>query len=121
MGRHGHVVAVELHGAPGPWTEAVTAARGDLTRRGLKKADRYDAAFRPHVTVASARNSPPDEAEASALEELRSWLAARTAVDPGRFTLTIGPETPLRLWLAGTPRPPGSADYVDLDETLNRR
>ncbi len=121
MGRHGHVVAVELHGAPGPWVEAVIAAKGELTRLGLKKADRYDATFRPHVTVASARNSPPGEAETAALEELRSWLAARVAVDASRFALTIGPETPVRLWLAGTPRPPGSPVYVDLDEVLARR
>lgn len=121
MGRHGHVVAVELHGAPEPWVEAVIAARGDLTLRGLKKADRYDATFRPHVTVASATISPPGEAEAAALEELRSWLAAKVAVDASRFALVVGPGTPVRLWLAGTPRPPGSADYVDLDEVLARR
>lgn len=121
MGRHGHVVAVEMHGAPEAWMEAVIAARGDLTRLGLKKADRYDAAFRPHVTVASARNSPPGEEEAAALEDLRSWLAGKAAVDANRFALTIGPETPVRLWLAGTPRPPGSPVYVDLDEVLARR
>jgi 2'-5' RNA ligase len=120
MGRHGHVVAVELHGAPGPWTEAVIAARGELTRLGLKKADRYDAAFRPHVTVASARSSPPGEEEAPALEELRSWLAAKAAVDAGLFALTVGPGTPIRLWLAGTPRPPGSPVYVDVDDVLPR-
>lgn len=121
MGRHGHVVAVELHGAPAAFTEAVIAAKGEMTRLGLKKADRYDGTFRPHVTVASARSSPPGEAEEAALEALRSWLAAKAAFDPSRFALTIGPETPVRLWLAGTPRPPGSAAYVDLDDVPARQ
>ena len=120
MGRHGHVVAVEMHGAPEEWTEAVISAREDLTRLGLKKADRYDAAFRPHVTVASARSSPPGQEEAAALEELRSWLAAKAAVDASLFALTVGPGTPVRFWLAGTPRPPGSPVYVDLDDVLPR-
>lgn len=120
MGRHDQVVAVELHGAPGPWTETVIAAKRDLTLLGLKKADRYDSTFRPHVTLASAENAPPSEAEASALEELRTWLAAKAAVDASRFALTLGPATPARLWLAGTSRPPGSPVYVDLEDVVPR-
>lgn len=120
MGRHDHVVAVEMHEAPEAWTEAVISAREDLTRLGLKKADRYDAAFRPHVTVASARSSPPGEEEAAALEQLRSWLVAKAAVDASLLALTVGPGTPVRLWLAGTPRPPGSPVYVDVEDVLAR-
>lgn len=120
MGRDGHVVAVELHGAPGTWKSSVIAAKGELNRLGLKKTDAYDAEFRPHVTLASARHSPPDGAEIAALDELRSWLATRVSGDPGRFSVAVGPDTPVRLWLAGTERPPGSPEYVDLADVLSR-
>lgn len=121
MGRHGHVVAVELHEAPDAWVTAVVAARQELTRLGLKKPDAYDGSFRPHVTLASAKGSPPGSAEVAELDALRSWLVAKAAADPGRFTVTAGPATPVRLWLAGTPRPPGSPAYVDLDDLPARR
>ena len=120
MGRDGHVVAVEMHGAPQVWMASVIAAKGELNRLGLKKADRYDAEFRPHVTLASAPRSPPDATEASSLDGLRSWLAQKAAEDAGRFTVTVGPDTPIRLWLAGTSRPPGAPEYIDLANVLAR-
>jgi 2'-5' RNA ligase len=120
MGRDAQVVAVELHGAPEAWGTAVVAARGELNRLGLKKADRYDPEFRPHVTLASARRSPPDATDAASLDELRSWLTGRLAADASRFTVTVGAETPIRLWLSGTTRPPGSPEYVDLENVLAR-
>ena len=118
MGRDGHVVAVEMHGAPQAWMESVIAAKAEMNRLGLEKADRYDAEFRPHVTLASARRSPPDAEEAASLDELRSWLEQKAAEDPGRFAVTVGPDTPIRLWLAGTSRPTGSPEYVDLAAVL---
>ncbi|MBK8597934.1 MAG: hypothetical protein IPP07_09725 [Holophagales bacterium] len=120
MGRDGQVVAVEMHGAPEAWVASVVAAKGELNRLGLKKADRYDSGFHPHVTLASARKSPPDATDAASLDELRSWLAGRLAEDASRFTVTAGPDTPIRLWLAGTTRPPGSPEYVDLEDVLAR-
>jgi len=120
MGRDGQVVAVEMHGAPEAWTASVVAARGELNRLGLKKADRYDAEFRPHITLASAPRSTPDATEAAFLDDLRSWLGRKVAEDPGRFTVTVEPDTPIRLWLAGTTRPPGAPEYVDLADLLAR-
>lgn len=119
MGRNGHVVAVEMHGAPEAWGAFVVAAKAELNQLGLKRPDRYDTEFRPHVTLASARKSPPDETEAAALDDLRTWIAQKVAEDASRFTVTVGPGTPIRLWLAGTTRPPGSPEYVDLTDTLS--
>jgi len=121
MGRSGHVVAVEMHGAPESWETALVAAKGELNRLGLKKPETYDAAFRPHVTLASARSSPPDDTDVAALDEFRSWLAVKIAADESRFGVTVGPRTPVRLWLAGTTRPPGSPAYVDLANALTAR
>ena len=93
MGRDGHVVAVEMRGAPETRVAIpVVAAKGDLNRLGLKKADRYDAEFRPHVTLASARQSPPDATEAASLDGLRSWLAQKVAEDAGRFRCSSVPK-----------------------------
>jgi 2'-5' RNA ligase len=121
LGRNAHVVAVEMHDAPEAWSTAVVAAKAEMNRLGLKKPDGYDAAFRPHVTLASARSSPPTAAEASALDELRGWLAERIATDPARFRVTAGPGTPVRLWLAGTARPPGAPEYIDVETALGQR
>jgi len=120
FGRNNQVVVVELHGAPESWLASIVAEKDTLNRLGLKRPEAYDAAFRPHVTLASARRSPPDSADASALGEFRSWLAQRVVADEGRFTVTVGPDTPIRLWLAGTARPPGAPIYVDLAEFLAR-
>jgi hypothetical protein len=89
-----------------------------MNRLGLKKPEGYDAAYRPHVTLGSTRNNPPDPAEAAALDAFRSWIAAKAAAAPVRFTVTVGPDTPIRLWLAGTARPPGAPEYVDLANVL---
>ncbi len=118
FGRNGHVVVVELLDVPESWAAALSAAKAELNRLGLKKPEAYDTAYRPHVTLASARNSPPDPAEAAALEGFRSWIAGKAAADPARFTVAVGPDTPIRLWLAGTPRPPGVPEYVDLADAL---
>jgi hypothetical protein len=91
-----------------------------MNRLGLKKPEGFDAAYRPHVTLASARNNPPDPSETAALEGLRSWIAEKAAAAPARFTVTVGPDTPIRLWLAGTTRPPGAPEYVDLEDVLSR-
>jgi 2'-5' RNA ligase len=120
FGRNNQVVVVELHGAPEEWLASVVAAKDTLNRLGLKRPESYDAAFRPHVTLASARRSPPDSADSSALDGLRTWFAQKVAADEGRFTVTVGPDTPIRLWLAGTARPPGAPIYVDLAEFLAR-
>jgi len=120
FGRNNQVVVVELHGAPEAWVASLVAAKDTLNRLGLKRPESYDAAFRPHMTLASARRSPPDSADSSALDGLRTWLAPLVATDESRFTVTVGPDTPIRLWLAGTARPPGAPIYIDLAEFLAR-
>ena len=120
LGRNADVVAVEMHDAPESWSADVVAAKAEMNRLGLKKPEGYDAVFRPHVTLASARNRPPGAAEVAALEELRAWIAGKVTSDPARWTVAIGPGTPVRLWLAGTERPPGAPEYVDLEERLGR-
>jgi 2'-5' RNA ligase len=120
FGRNGQVVVAELHGAPEAWLASVVAAKDTLNRLGLKRPESYDAAFRPHVTLASARRSPPDSADAAALEAFRSWMALRVVAGEERFGVTLGPDTPVRLWLAGTARPPGAPIYIDLAEFLAR-
>lgn len=121
LGRAAQVVVVEMHDAPESWSTAVGAAKAEMSRLGLKKPDAYDGTFRPHVTLASARNNPPDAAEAAALEELRAWIAEKVAAEPARWTLSLGPGTPLRLWLAGTDRPAGAPEFVDVEEAAAAR
>ncbi|HYN43561.1 MAG TPA: 2'-5' RNA ligase family protein [Thermoanaerobaculia bacterium] len=119
FGRNGHVVVVELLDVPESWAAALSAAKAEMNRLGLKKPEAYDAAYRPHVTLASARNNPPGPAEEAALEGFRSWIAGKAAAAPARFTVTVAPDTPIRLWLAGTARPPGAPEYVDLADVLS--
>jgi 2'-5' RNA ligase len=121
FGKSGHVVVVELLDGPASWSAAVVAAKAGMNRLGLKKADRYDAEFRPHVTLASAKGPDPDPTEAAALDALRAWLAEKIAAAPARYGVTVGPDTPVRLWLAGTQRPAGAPEYVDVERLLPRR
>jgi len=121
MGRNAQVVAVELRDGPESWLAAVVAAKAEMNRLRLKKPEAYDARYRPHVTLASARHDPPDAGEATALEALRAWLAETVAAEPGRFAVAVGPETPVRLWLAGLERPPGAPEFVDLEDAFSVR
>jgi len=120
FGRNNQVVVAELLGAPETWLASVVAAKDTLNRLGLKRPESHDAAFRPHVTLASVRRSPPDSADAATLEAFRSWMAQQVVSGQGPFGVTLGPDTPVRLWLAGTARPPGAPIYVDVAEFLAR-
>jgi len=116
LGQDRHVVAIDLGGAAAGWAEAVVAAKAELVRLGLKAPDRYDATFRPHVTLAAARHRPPTEADRRALDAFAAWLEERVAADPAAFTVAVGPGSPVRLWVAGAPRPPGAPAYVAVEE-----
>ncbi len=118
FGRNGHVVVVELLDGPETWAAALSAAKAEMSRLGLKKPEAYDAAYRPHVPLFWTRKNPPDPAETAALEGFRSWIAEKAAAAPARFTVTVGPETPIRLWLAATAKPPGTSESVDLADVL---
>lgn len=115
FGATGHVVVAELRSAPASWLSEVAGAKAEMNRLGLKKPDRYDVEFRPHVTLASARNRPPDAAEATALDALREWVAGQAATEPDAWVVPLGPASPVRLWLAGLERPAGAPEYVDLE------
>jgi 2'-5' RNA ligase len=118
LGRERQVIAVDLGAAPAGWAEAVVAAKAELVRLKLKAPDRYDGSFRPHVSLAAARHRPPTAADRRALGAFRRWLEKRIAADPARFTVAVGPESPVRLWVAGTSRPPGAPAYVAVEELL---
>lgn len=118
LGQERHVVAVDLGGAPAGWAAAVVAAKAELVRLGLKAPDRYDGSFRPHVTLAAARHRPPTEADRRALGAFAAWLEERVAAAPAAFTVAVAPDSPVRLWVAGAPRPPDAPAYVAVEELL---
>lgn len=121
FGATGHVVVAELADAPAAWRAAVDAAKAEMNRLGLKRPDRYDAGFRPHVTLAASRRRPPEATDAAELEAFREWVSGRTAAAPASFSVSLGPETPVRLWLAGLPRPAEAPEYVDLESLPSHR
>lgn len=121
FGATGHVVVAELADAPAAWRTAVAAAKAEMNRLGLKRPDRYDAEFRPHVTLAASRRRPPEATDAAELEAFREWIAGMATAAPASFSVSLGPGTPVRLWLAGLPRPAGEPEYVDLESLSSRR
>jgi hypothetical protein len=120
LGAQDQVVAVELHAASPAWGEAVVAAKHTLNRLGLKQPESYDSNFRSHLTLAEAKHFPPSPAEADELAAFSSWLSARVAQDPAKFTVTVGPRTPVRLLLSNLPRAQGAPAYVPLEDFLRR-
>ena len=118
LGANGQVVAVELHPSAAAWGEAVTAAKAELNRLGLKKPDAYDARFRSHLTLARTRHNPPAATEAAELAAFLAWLRAEVAQDAQKFSLAVGPDTPVRLLLAGTHRPKDAPEYVTVEDFL---
>jgi hypothetical protein len=118
LGRNDQVVAVELHPATSAWGDSVVAAKAVLNRAGLRKPERYDSDFRAHVTLAQSAHAPPTPADSTALAAFRPWMAARIAADPRRFTVTLGPTTPVLLLLAGATRPAGAPEYVTVEDFL---
>ena len=121
FGATGHVVVAELADAPAAWRAAVGAAKSEMNRLGLKEPDRYDAEFRPHVTLAASRRRAPVAADAAELDAFRAWLEEKATAEPASFTVSLGPETRVRLWLAGLPRPTRAPEYVDLERLPSRR
>ncbi len=121
LGRNNHVVAVELHGASTLWADSVVAAKEVMNRLGLKRPEGYDTNFRPHVTLAQARNNPPSAADSTALAAFRAWMTDQVAKDPARYAVTVGPKTVVRLLLAGATRPADAPEYVPVEEFLERQ
>jgi len=120
LGRNNQVVAVELHGASTAWADSVVAAKDALNRLGLKKPEGYDTNFRSHITLAQAKGNPPTQADSTALAGFLSWMGAKVAENPRKFTVTIGPRTRVLLLLAGATRPEGAPEYVTVEEFLKK-
>jgi len=121
LGRNNQVVAVELHGASTVWADSVVAAKDVLNRLGLKKPEGFDTNFRSHVTLAQAGHSPPTPADSTGLAGFLSWMGAKVAENPRKFTVTVGPTTRVQLLLAGTTRPDGAPEYVTVEEFLEQQ
>ena len=119
MGRNDQVVAVELHGAPQAWTDSVIAARNELNRLGLKKADNYDTSFRTHITLAEARHNPPSESESTELAEIHVVDRPEGRGSPRRSSPSRwARRTRVDLLLAGATRPEGSPEYITVEDFL---
>jgi carboxyl-terminal processing protease len=118
FGRNGRVVAVELTGAPETFLARVAALKSELNAAGLKKPEAYDSDYRPHVTLAEARESPPSEDQARQLEAFRAWAAGR--LDPSTLGLSLGPSLPLRLLLADADRPALLPEYIPVESFLEK-
>lgn len=116
FGRDGQALVVELEAATPDWPNAVVAAKAELNRLGLKRPDRYDESFRPHVTLAEARRGEPTEETRADLAACERWLRERLAADASAFTVTFGPATPVVLLVAGLDRPAGAPRYLPAEE-----
>jgi 2'-5' RNA ligase len=121
LGRNSQVVAVEMHAASTAWADSVVAAKAALNRLGLKKPEGYDTNFRTHITLAQAKHTPPTPADSTDLAGFQSWMGAKVAEDPGKFTLTLGPTTRVQLLLAGATRPEGAPEYIPVEDFLERQ
>ncbi len=120
MGRNNQVVVVELHSTSTVWADSVVAAKSALNQLGLKKPESYDSNFRPHITLAQARNNPPTQADSIGLARFMSWMSSKVAKNPQKFAVTVGPTTSVRLLLAGTARPDGAPEYVPVEDFLKQ-
>ena len=118
FGRAGTAVVIELEAASADWPAAVVAAKAELNRLGLKRADSYDESFRPHVTLARSQSGKTTVEESAELAAFEAWMGERVAADPASFTPSLGPDTAVRFLVAGTTRPDGAPRYVPVEELL---
>jgi len=116
IGRNRHVVVVDLIGLPQALLDQVFAVKAELNRVGLKKPETYDAAFRPHVTLAEAKDSPPTAEQALELNSFQAWIAGR--LDLPTLNLALEPEMPIRLLLAEASRPAPIPEYITVERFL---
>ena len=73
------------------------------------------------TNTAASRRRAPVAADAAELDAFRAWLEEKATAEPASFTVSLGPETRVRLWLAGLPRPTRAPEYVDLERLPSRR
>jgi len=116
FGRNNRVVAVELKGLPEELCARIIGLKQELSQAGLKNPEAYDGSFRPHVTIAEARNSPPTEQEVRDLEGFREWVVPR--LDLPTMKLALDPAMPVQWLLAAAPRPAPVPDYITVESFL---
>lgn len=68
------VVALALGPVSDEWSSRLIKNRDRMTELGLRKRDRFDYVFKPHVSLASAPK--PDE-QREELERFRKWIGDR--------------------------------------------
>ncbi|NNN07224.1 MAG: hypothetical protein HKL90_15125 [Elusimicrobia bacterium] len=114
FGPQKQVVAMRMEPVPAEWSKRLRADRQAMTDAGLRPRDRYDDAFTPHVTLATAPK--PDE-QRGELARFEKWLDAHAkslgglkivldrSVKPAYFVVIgRGADTrfePLRAYCAG--------------------
>jgi 2'-5' RNA ligase len=113
FGRNDRVVAIELKGFPGDLERRVIELKKKLSAAGVKPPEAYDGSFRPHVTIAEARNSPPGPEEALQLDAFRRWVTPR--LDPATLSIVLEAEMPIRWLLAAAPHPDPLREYMPLE------
>lgn len=113
FGRANRVVVVELKGLPESFQSHIREVKSRLNAAGLKKPETGDAVFRPHVTLAEAMENPPTERQVRELAAFKEWIAGR--LDLPTLNPVLGPETPVRLMLAGSTRPAAIPEYIEVE------
>jgi 2'-5' RNA ligase len=76
-GDHKEVVALTLTPVPAEWSARLMKDRRALTDEALRKLDKYDAVFKPHVSLASAPKPDDQRAELAAFAKWMDDHASR--------------------------------------------
>ena len=71
FGKNGQVVALRLESVPADWSDRLQAAKLRLNEIGLKSPDAFDSSFKPHISLASSRDSMPDP---QVMKRFQEWL-----------------------------------------------
>lgn len=116
IGRDRQVAVVDLKGLPQSMHDRIVRLKAELNQAGLKKPESYDASFRPHVTLAEARDKPPTAEQAQQLNAFQAWIAGR--LDLSTLDIVLEPAMTIQLLLAEASRPAPIPEYITVDRFL---
>ena len=119
FGRNNRVIAVELKGLPEEWRERIIGLKRKLNEAKLKNPEAADSSFRPHVTLAEAKNTPPTEDEVRELEAFRQWIVSR--LDLPTLEVVLDTTMPIQWLLADAPRPAPLPEYITVESFLSKK
>jgi len=119
FGRNNRVIAAELKGLPEEWRERIAGMKMKLNEAGLKRPEASDSSFRPHVTLAEAKNMPPTEEEVRELEAFRQWIVSR--LDLPTLEVVLDTAMPIQWLLADAPRPTPIPEYITVESYLSNK